>query len=63
MIGPQEHIALLSLPMLSLMRAAHRLRGTALGVIGALIPESGNTLPPGWLQYTSEAPPPRRSAS
>ncbi|CAL2058636.1 protein of unknown function [Streptomyces murinus] len=33
MIGPPEHIALLSLPMLSLMRAAHRLRGAALGVI------------------------------
>ncbi|GAA1044701.1 hypothetical protein [Streptomyces murinus] len=32
MIGPPEHIALLSLPMLSLMRAAHRLRGAALGV-------------------------------
>ncbi|WP_425245547.1 hypothetical protein [Streptomyces sp. NEAU-NA10] len=47
MIGPPEHIALLSLPMLSLMRAAHRLRGAALGVIGALIPESANTLPPG----------------
>ncbi|MFH9938128.1 hypothetical protein ACH4OT_02185 [Streptomyces murinus] len=46
MIGPPEHIALLSLPMLSLMRAAHRLRGAALGVIGALM-ESGNTLPSG----------------
>ncbi|MGW5433010.1 hypothetical protein ACWET9_38380 [Streptomyces sp. NPDC004059] len=56
MIGPPEHIALLSLPMLSLMRAAHRLRGAALGVSGALIPESGNALPPGRIQYTSEAP-------
>ncbi|MGY0057418.1 DUF1931 family protein [Streptomyces sp. LZ34] len=56
MIGPPEHIALLSLPMLSLMRAAQRLRGAALGVIGALIPESGNALPPGRIQYTSEAP-------
>ncbi|WP_406175088.1 hypothetical protein [Streptomyces sp. NBC_00996] len=56
MIGPPEHIALLSLPMLSLMRVAHRLRGAALGVIGALIPESGNALPPGRIQYTSEAP-------
>ncbi|MET7884657.1 hypothetical protein [Streptomyces avermitilis] len=42
MSSPPKHIALLSLPMLSLMRAAHRLRGAALGVIGALIPESGN---------------------
>ncbi|MFD4549536.1 hypothetical protein [Streptomyces sp. NPDC058466] len=47
MISSLKHIALLSLPMLSLMRAAHRLRGAALGVIGALIPESGNALPPG----------------
>ncbi|MEU1456694.1 hypothetical protein [Streptomyces avermitilis] len=54
--SPPKHIALLSLPMLSLMRAAHRLRGAALGVIGALIPESGNALPPGRIQYTSEAP-------
>jgi hypothetical protein len=46
MISPPEHIALLSLSMLSLMRAAHRLGGAALGVIGALISESGNTLPP-----------------
>ncbi|PBC92886.1 hypothetical protein BX281_0608 [Streptomyces sp. Ag82_O1-15] len=35
---------------------AHRLRGAALGVIGALVPESGNALPPGRIQYTSEAP-------
>ncbi|MER5669122.1 hypothetical protein [Streptomyces mirabilis] len=56
MISPPEHIALLSLPMLSLMRVAHRLRGAALGVIGALIPESGNALPLGRIQYTSEAP-------
>lgn len=56
MISPPEHIALLSLPVLGLMRAAHRLRGAALGVIGALIPESGNALPPGRIQYTSEAP-------
>jgi hypothetical protein len=55
MISPPEHIALLSLPMLSLMGVAHRLRGAALGVIGALIPESGNALPPGRIQYTSEA--------
>lgn len=55
MISPPEQIALLSLPMLSLMRVAHRLRGAALGVIGALIPESGNALPPGRIQYTSEA--------
>ncbi|MFD9223513.1 hypothetical protein ACFWDI_26735 [Streptomyces sp. NPDC060064] len=33
MIGPPEHIGLLSLPVLSLMRVAHRLRGAALGVI------------------------------
>ncbi|MFF7140560.1 hypothetical protein ACFZB5_04880 [Streptomyces nodosus] len=56
MIGLPERIALLSLPMLSLMRVAHRLRGAALGVIGALIPESGNALSPGRIQYTSEAP-------
>ncbi len=55
MISPPEHIALLSLPMLSLMGVAHRLTGAALGVIGALIPESGNALPPGRIQYTSEA--------
>ncbi|WP_327327066.1 hypothetical protein OG735_34610 [Streptomyces sp. NBC_01210] len=30
MISPPEHIALLSLPMLSLVRVAHRLRGAAL---------------------------------
>ncbi|MCX4420267.1 hypothetical protein [Streptomyces mirabilis] len=55
MIDPPEHIALLSLPMLSLMRVAHRLRGAALGVIEALIPESGHAPPPGRIQYTSEA--------